>query len=1062
MPERTLDQVIQHYKSAGHQVTMPTPVPPPMVTPRMVEHPPYIVPNAFQSTHAPGVSRTIEHTMGRGLTMGAQMAPPVTPQPVMAPPIPMAGLTPNPIFHDPFQAMAQRNVMGLSTTAAGINQQWVSQAGQRWGGMIGAGAGAVGGGMLGGGWGAVHGAGLGEMFGGWAGNMVNDIPLVGGLMRGWNNLRWGGAMEQMAGANRLRQGFMGSNMQLMGGGADPLTGGLGATGALELSQQFGRSNVGGMNRNDMINLAGAAADTGFLSDATNVDQIAKTVKGLANLMGEMAKLTGDPDFRNNLQQLANLRNAGMDTNQALDFMRAAPMFGRMAGGAAQAQRGAQAGAAMFQAAGLTPGLGMEMGMATAGIVNRGMGGVSDIQRGLWGGQEGITQAMTGMQAQFMGRTSEMLLPYLVQRGEGGQLSINQERMRAFRSGRVGMQEMVGQGAANIGQMGFGSVQDLLMQAPELQTQLGQQMGPMGGFVAMANMARRLQQDMPGLTLGGAAAQVAGGRQQGQMLKQFMTNPQMAQRMIEDINVQQRQLRQQGRQRALAAQESEPGWFGRWNEGRKEKIRRYYAENPEERAEAMRWGLIDDPGEQELEAFERTQEQAIEESEQTGLRRTIHRPGARVTEREEQLAQERAAGFAGTLSRIQDPTTGAAPGELTEAQEEAVSRWRGGNVFWGNRLFQPGDVQRYRQRALGHIREVGGRLRETRRITEEQYNLGEKRMRKSMEEQFGDNYHRIMAAIKTKVVEYARRIGSTDGKGLRMDVIRRIIKKAITQDGGLSQRNADKWMAKNGASMERWAIRWIDQSGDKNAARALQRTEGALGLAENAFSAEAVEENEEALGEELNETYAAIGLAASEEAPTKEEEAGIAALFEEEDPNVRMAATLMGQTRMGSPEEQAAMEEKMSRLRGSMGEQKWARARALSKKLTAGQRESMRLRVGGRIARGETTIEEEAQKFERGIRGQRGAGEYKLLGFRTGLAELQRRRREAGTEGEPTEVGEGAGLRTRETEKRVAALEEQKQMLEDMAANMNQAAKALQQASANFADAEFRMRVPSHG
>lgn len=1068
MPERTLDQVIAHYQGAGQQVAMPTPVPPPMVTPRMAQRPPYIVPNAFQSTQAPGMSRTIEHFMGAGTTMGMgpQMAPPVTPQPVMAAPIPMAGMTPNPIFHDPFQAMQQRNVMGLATTAGGINRQWVQQAGERWGGRIGAGVGAIGGAWAGGPWGALQGASLGEMFGGWAGGVMNDIPLVGWGMRTYNKLRWGGAMEQMAGANRLRQGMFGANMQLTGAGANPLTGGLGATGALQMSQAFGRANIPGMNRNDLINLAGAAGETGFLSDATSVEQITKTVKGLAKLMGEMAQLTGDPDFRNNLRQLANLRNAGMDTQQAMEFMRAAPMFGRMAGGAAQAQQGAQMGAAMFQAAGLTPALGMQMGMGTAGMVNRGMGGITATQRGLWGGQEGITQALTGMQAQFMGRTAEMLLPYLVEQGEGGQLQINQQRMRALRGGRIGFQQMMQQGAANIGQLGFGNVQELLMQAPELQAQLGQQLGPMGGMVTMANMARRLQQEMPGLTFGGAATTIAGGGREGmrmgRMLQQFAQNPEMARRLVEDINIQQRQIRARGRQTALAGQEEELGWFGRWREGNREEMRRAAARDPEMRRMMQRWGMIEGgTAEQEMEAFERTQEQAAEEAERTGLRRLVHRPGARVSRREEELARGR-MGMAREIQMAggaQEAATGVAPGELTEAQEQAVARWRGGELFWGTRLLQPGDVQRYRQRALGHIRQVGTRIREVRKGTEEQFGIAERGMRKSMEKQFGDKYHEILATIKTDVTAYARRVGSQEGIGLRMSVIRGIIRKAVINVGRFSKRDADRWMAKNGAAMERWAVRWIDQSGDKNAMRALQRTEGAMGLAENAFSAEAVEENEEELTKSLNETYYNMGLAAEEEAPSGEEEKGISALFEEEDPNVRAAATLIGQMGMGTDEEERALTTKLSRLRDSMGEARWARAQKIAKKLVPRQRERLRAQWGGKIARGEVSMEEYAQMWERGIRGE---GKAAGLGRRTILARRTAARREAGKEEEPTEVGEGAGLRTRETEKQVAVLEEQKQMLQDMARNMNRAANALQKTSDNFAEAVLRGGVPSHG
>ncbi len=1083
MPERSLDQVIAHYQAAGQQVTMPTPVQPPMVTPHMAQRPPYIVPNAFQKTYAPGMGRTIEMYMSRGTSMGGmeQMAPPVTPQPIMAAPIPMAGLTPNPMFHDPFQARAQQQVGSLGTSAAAINRQWVAQSGQRWGGVVGGGLGAVGGGMIGGLGGAFTGETLGEMFGGWAGNVANAIPGVGHAMRGYNQLRWGGAMQDMAGANRLRQGMLG-NVQMSGGGGDMMTGtGLSAQGALGMSQDFGRAKIPGMNRNDLVNLAGAAGETGFLDSATDIGQITKTVKGLARLMGEMAKLTGDPDFRNNLRNLQNLRNTGMTTDQSMEFMRNAPMMGRMAGSAGRAQAGANIGGAMFQQMGLTPGLGMQTGAATAGIVHRGMGGVSDIQRGMWGGESGISKHMTEMQAQFMGQTSKMLLPYLVDRDKDGKLSINEDRMKSFRSGEIGFQDMVQQGAANMGGLGLGGLQDLLMQAPELQTELGQKIGPMGGYVSMANMARKLQQEMPSLTLGGAAAQVAGGAQQGRMLHQFMTNPNVSKRLIQDINVQQKQLKDKGRRDALASQVGESTFS-----------ERRAAENKlflDRGGESQDWSPLGVGrsaaqalfgGSQELEAFERTRDQEIEDSERTGLRRMIDRPGMRVSDKEVELADKRlSTGMKSALEQVEDPTTGVAAGQVSDAQRQAVFEWQGGatfgeyksDTFGGSPVHSRGlqaigdflhggsaTVQESFQRRLEHVKATGTRLTETRKITEKQYEAGEQKMYKSMEEQFGDNYAQIIAAIKVRVIEYARAVGAGNTVGgMKMTKIRQIIQGVLKANSGgrMTSSQAAKWMEKNGDAMERWAIHWIDQAGDVNSKRALQQTERAQGMAKNAFNAEAAEQTQAELGKRANEKYFEMGLAAKNDGPTKPEEEGISALYSEEDASVRAAATLMGESSVGSTQENAALEAKMITLQKEMGPEKWARAKVLAKKLDPGQIDRMRQRVGGKIARGETTIEAHATSMEQGIHGE---GKDKAMAYRTWAAKMEGNRRDAGTDG-TTEVGEGAGLGTKESSKQVAILEEQKVMLKDMATNMNLAAKTWLEAAGGVKEAKLKAAAP---
>ena len=819
-------------------------------------------------------------------------------------------------------------------------------------------------------------------------------------------------------------------------------------------------------------------------------------------MGEMAKLTGDPDFRNNLRELATMRNMGLGPQQAVQTLREQRMFARMAGGMAPVQAGGQAGAAMFQQAGLTPGLGMQLGQGAAGVAGASMGGLSNIQRGLFGGQEGVTNMMAATQAQFMGETSKMILPYVVEKGANGQLQINQQRLEEVRSGRVGMQTIASRGAANLSGMGLTSMQDLLTQAPELQTQMGQQLGEIGTFTMIANQVKDIQQQNPSLTLDVAAAMVTGGRERGRLLANQMRNPEMLRRMQTQIDEQIRQEKFAGRQQRMRQIEQVPGAIGRWAEDTRLEM----MSQPVSETTIMG---IDVSGrmqaaEQRMEAFTAAAEKQSAEDEAMGIRRIQYGPGAQFSERERNLATQR-AGRVGELGRVtgflgrtraggvdvrgRGAETRAGPLGLpmpTGRQQILGEEFQASDVLTGGDAWYRGGAEgRYELAQMGGMmgigaedpdairREIEGdvtaakagreRIQEVQtKYTEEQFSAGEAQVRSFLKKRLGaPRMRNAMSSMKSSILSYARQMGS-ENRGIDPRALKKKMVESLVSEGGMSKSEAQALVRKNGKTLTRHAYHWVDKSKNPQALRALSKTRDAGGIALQAMDQEALEDNIEETTEDLNEMYEELGLAASEEAPTEAEEAGIRALFEEEDPKVRALAMLMGGISGEAEvdeETQRALQDVESRVLDQPGGQAlMKRARKLAGKIKdPGQRARMARKFGEQIAEGDLSLDKMAQQIDKGIRGEAGAGQFAGLKGRTQLAAFAAERGRRGlTE---TETGEGAGRATAESEKRVKTLEDQKTMLADMAQGLNQASGELLDAAKLLKGEDIRRSAP---
>ena len=331
----------------------------------------------------------------------------------------------------------------------------LGQFGQKYGGGIGTAIGigsqfipgmqGIGGSLLGG---------LGSM----AMENLNAIPGVGGA------LRWGiGALnqnvaEQLAWTGGTQHGTygrvaMGQGEAGLGGRGMNMQAAMGLGRQMrQMSQETGHTGqAGAMNQADMLNLLRTAGDTGFLESSVNVDQIAKTVGGLMKLVGSLAKITGDPDFRNNLRELGQMRTMGLTTSQGVAALESMNTSARMAGltRSELMETGALPGAMRSIAAGLTGAVGFKAGATAKGEERMLKGLFSETQQSLMGD---MSQIIAEGKVGFSAGVTPFMIPSLLSATGGfeGGVGLDKSKIeKLLKGGPIDMTQLAGEGQYNL-------------------------------------------------------------------------------------------------------------------------------------------------------------------------------------------------------------------------------------------------------------------------------------------------------------------------------------------------------------------------------------------------------------------------------------------------------------------------------------------------------------------------------------------------------------------------------------------------------------------------------------
>ncbi len=370
---------------------------------------------------------------------------------------------------------------------------------------IGTAGGAALGGMMGGGVGAFNGADIGGMVGGMAlAPMIASNPV---LQRA-TTAAFRPAIERSIDTSRI----LGATKNFMVSGRDQDISGKGASfGAARMMMDdftdMAKASGGEFTRKDLVELLQASGEEGLLDFVQNKEQVVSSVKKVAAVVGTMAEITGDPDFQNNVRLMGKLRKFGVSLGEQSGMMRDMSMYARGSGMDTNSlldQSGAvvQAGSAL----GFTPGTSLKSGgfgtalgrQASAG------GAYTEAQLAQLGGQQGVAQRFGEMQLGFLGgKGMKALMPYLIERGEDGDLAINKERLQKFKSGGITNAEMISEGASNVASDPR-MMMDLITQNKEVMNKIATELGPTGMFTAMVTQVTRVQDKLGGVSVSAAA------------------------------------------------------------------------------------------------------------------------------------------------------------------------------------------------------------------------------------------------------------------------------------------------------------------------------------------------------------------------------------------------------------------------------------------------------------------------------------------------------------------------------------------------------------------------------
>lgn len=430
----------------------------------------------------------------------------------------------------------------------------------------------LGGAMLGG---ALMGAKWGS-WGGFAGSAIGGFAgMAAGGLYGFGKSIWDyNAVQDMSVATRLQGGTHG--LLSLGAGASGMGGrGMNAMAAMGLGKQLqglAGSTGGSANINDMIGLTNIAAETGLLNDATNMDQIFSTIKKLTGFVGQMAKLTGDPNFQNNMREIANMYRSGFSIDAAPGVISSLNSSARMAGlSRGQMQPYMAMGASIFGSTGLlTTGLGEQYGAFAQGATRMGMGAWSPAQMNLLGGEQGIQQRLTQVGASTLSGSMQFLLPYLVKEGQEG-LGVDKDAIAQFLSGKADLATMMSKGPRNLSMRGRSQ---LFTRQGELTSGIAEAMGPFG----MMQATNAIVQDVmrrTGVDYETASGTVL-GTENGRMWSQLMQSQEYRDRLEGYASDEEKRegaaARERGAARVGAARDyrSLGSQFGRWREGNRQQ------------------------------------------------------------------------------------------------------------------------------------------------------------------------------------------------------------------------------------------------------------------------------------------------------------------------------------------------------------------------------------------------------------------------------------------------------------------------------------------------------------
>lgn len=342
--------------------------------------------------------------------------------------------------------MASLGRLSYAGSQAAGGQFFAGMAAGPIGGVMGAVAGGLIGGLVGGPIGAAEGVttgwDLGQIGIGYA---LSKSPMFNAaatrMMRP--------SIERAADTSRVRgmsQNFIyaGNELGISGRGFDNTQGVV--TGA------NGIARANNVTRQDVLNLMSAAGDNGLFSSAQETEKVIDVTKKLFGMIGSVAKLTGDPDFRRNIQTIAQIKSMGVELAGVTRQLKDLEDLARTGGVDLQTMMSTTGGFGLQvgQSMGLSGITGMRMGGGAGAVTTQfnALGTLSARQKSMLGGSEGMSSRLTQATMGYWNQNYELAMPYLLEKTSGG-YGISQQRLQDLSSGRVTLDALIQGGASNL-------------------------------------------------------------------------------------------------------------------------------------------------------------------------------------------------------------------------------------------------------------------------------------------------------------------------------------------------------------------------------------------------------------------------------------------------------------------------------------------------------------------------------------------------------------------------------------------------------------------------------------
>lgn len=355
----------------------------------------------------------------------------------------------------------------------------------------------VAGSVIGGALGSAFGP-LGTVAGSWLGSKAAGVV---------SSMAFGPAVQDMAQGRlvqRMTAPFMVSGQHLGAGGQGLSTpaGQQVASGIRNLWRDVDFERTG-FNAADATRIMGHSAQQGLLTGAQDPGEMVRRVKEISKTVKVLMQITGDPDVREAIASLGQMRTLGFQglASQA-GAVASRATFARMAGvsQAAMHESYGMPGAMMAQQVGLSGATGYAAGMAGGALSNlaASSGALNDLQLARAGGKAGLAQINT--LAQISATQSDVHLMAALKKGGKG-LEVDMDAYRRAQSMSVG--DVAREAAERARGLGAEGLFEWRTRRQEFKDQIAQKLSPLEAGLNVVRQARGLRGQVPGMSMGSA-------------------------------------------------------------------------------------------------------------------------------------------------------------------------------------------------------------------------------------------------------------------------------------------------------------------------------------------------------------------------------------------------------------------------------------------------------------------------------------------------------------------------------------------------------------------------------